>query len=122
LPKFPQTCRNVSCLQIFSRKDRKTFFGVTSKKGLHVFLCKPWAPICKDKQLWAPSLPGVSRIFPRFSSNQTFAGALVPLEPQAPTTLLFITVSLVISWFIKIDLKQSYCSYSGTQKIQNVFL
>ena len=33
----------------------------------------------------------------------------------------FITVSLVISWFIKIDLKQIYYSYSGTQKIQNDF-
>jgi len=32
---------------------------------------------------------------------------------------LFITVSEVISWFIKIDLKQIYCSFSGTQKIQN---
>ena len=31
------------CLQIFSRKDRKTFFGVTSKKGLYVFFCKPLA-------------------------------------------------------------------------------
>jgi len=26
-----------------------------------------------------------------------------------------------ISWFIKIDLKQIYCSYSHTQKIQNGF-
>jgi len=34
---------------------------------------------------------------------------------------LFITVSLVISWFIKIDMKQIYYSYSGTQKIQNHF-
>jgi len=31
------------CLQIFSRKDRKTFFGVTSKRGLYVFFCKPLA-------------------------------------------------------------------------------
>jgi len=35
---------------------------------------------------------------------------------------LFITVSLVTSWFIKIDLKQIYCSYSRTQKIQKGFL
>ena len=26
------------------------------------------------------------------------------------------------SWFIKIDLKQIYCSYSDTQKTQNDFL
>ena len=30
--------------------------------------------------------------------------------------------SWVISWFIKIDLKQIYCSYSRNTKIQNVFL
>jgi len=35
---------------------------------------------------------------------------------------LSITVSQEISWFIKINLKQNYCSYSPTQKIQNVFL
>jgi len=33
---------------------------------------------------------------------------------------LFITVLLVISWFIKIDLKQFYCSYLRTQIIQKV--
>ena len=32
---------------------------------------------------------------------------------------LCITVSLVISWIVKIDLKQIYCSYSRTQEIQN---
>jgi len=41
--------------------------------------------------------------------------------PPPPTPLLFITVSQVISWHIKIDLKQIYCSFSGTQKIQNDF-
>jgi len=30
-------------------------------------------------------------------------------------TCPYITVSLVISWFITIDLKRIYCSYSGTQ-------
>jgi len=27
-----------------------------------------------------------------------------------------------ISWFIKIDMKHIYCSYSGTQNIHNDFL
>ena len=36
--------------------------------------------------------------------------------------VLFVTVSQVNSWFIKIVLKQNYCSYSPTQKIQNGFL
>jgi len=34
----------------------------------------------------------------------------------------FITESLVILWFIKIDLKQICCSYSRTHKIENDFL
>jgi len=34
----------------------------------------------------------------------------------------FITLSYVISWFIKIELKQIYCSYSCTHKIQNGFI
>jgi len=33
----------------------------------------------------------------------------------------FITVLWVISWFIKIELKQIYCSYSRNRKIQNGF-
>jgi len=37
---------------------------------------------------------------------------------------LFTAVSLseVISWLIKIELKQIYCNYLRTQKLQNVFL
>jgi len=49
--------------------------------------------------------------------------ALCPFKrEQWGRRCLFITVPLVSSWFIKIDLKQIYCSYSGTQKIQNDFL
>jgi len=33
----------------------------------------------------------------------------------------FITVLWIISWFIKIELKQIYCSYSRNKKIQNGF-
>jgi len=33
----------------------------------------------------------------------------------------FITVLLAISWFVKIKLKQIYCSYSRNKKIQNGF-
>jgi len=34
---------------------------------------------------------------------------------------LCMTASLVMSWFIKIDMKQNHCSYSPTQKIRMVF-
>ena len=53
-------------------------------------------------------------------------GGKLPLWPfqraQQGRRCLFITVSLIISWFIKIDHKQIYCRYLGTQKIQNDFL
>jgi len=48
LPKLPRKVFVQLCLQIFSRK--RPFFGVTSKKGLHVFFCKPWAPFFEVKQ------------------------------------------------------------------------
>jgi len=35
---------------------------------------------------------------------------------------VFIKILYVISWFVKNDLKQIYCSYLRTQKIQNDFL
>ena len=34
--------------------------------------------------------------------------------------VFFITASWVISWFIKIDLKQIYCNYPCSKKIQDV--
>jgi len=43
-------------------------------------------------------------------------------EQQRGQRCVFITVPFVSSWFIKIGLKQIYCSYSGTQKFQNDFL
>jgi len=51
-----------------------TFFGVTSKKGLYVFFCTPWAPFFEIKRRWAPFLTGFSGILPRFSANQNFWG------------------------------------------------
>jgi len=53
---------------------------------------------------------------------KAFGSALAAPAPPPPTPVLFITVSQGISWFIKIDLKQIYCRYSGTQEIQNDFL
>ena len=56
----------------FSLKDHEDLFWVISKKGLHVFLCKRWAPFYEIKQGWAPFFPGISEILPRFSINQNF--------------------------------------------------
>jgi len=77
------------CLQIFSHKDHEDLFLVKPpKKGLYVFLCKPWAPFFEVKQPWAPFLPGFSILLPRFSANQNFWGP----APPPPKPLLFISV------------------------------
>jgi len=127
LPEFPQTCPKSFlwnfCIQIFSHKHHEDLFLVQPpRKGLHVCLCKPWAPFFEVKQRWALFLPGFSGLLPRLSANQNFWDWLATSAPPPPTPLLFITVSQVISWFIKIDLKQIYCSNFDTQKIQNDFL
>jgi len=65
----------------------RTLLGVTSKNGLHVFFCKPWAPIFEVKQLWAPFLPGFSGLLPIFSANQNFWGcACTHCTPTSNTT------------------------------------
>jgi len=66
--------------------------------------------------------PDFQGFCPEYQQIKTVAGVLATSAPPSPTPLFFVTVSLGISWFIKIDLKQIYCSYSGTQKIQNDFL
>jgi len=78
---------------------------VTYKQGLHVFLCKLWAPFFEVKQRLELFLSGFSGLLPRFSANHNFCIALANSAPLTPTPLLFITVSQVISWLVKIDLK-----------------
>jgi len=69
---------------VLPQRSRRPFFGVTSKKGLHVFFCKPWAPFFEIKQRWVPFLPGFSGILPRFSANQNFWGC--SCTPTSNTT------------------------------------
>jgi len=57
-----------------------------------------------------------------FQQSKKFGSALANPALPHPTPLIFITVSFVISCFIKIDLKQIYYSYSGTKNTQNDFL
>jgi len=107
IPKFPEKV----FVQLLPTKIMKTLFGVNSKK-IFVFFCKPWAPF----------LPGFSEICPDFQQIKTFWGELGPTASPPPVQLLFKTLSQVISQFIKVAFKQSYCNHSGTQKIQNHFL
>jgi len=88
----------------------------------HIILCKPWAHFLKSNHVGRYFYQKFQGFCPDLQKIKTVGGALAPPAPPPPTPLLFITVSQVISWFIKIDLKQIYWSYSGTQKIQNDFL
>jgi len=120
---FPKLSGKVFCATFAYKfspiKISKTFFDVTSKNGLHVFFCKPWAPFFEVKQRRAPILRGFSGMLPRFSADQNFWGCAC--TPCSNTTV-FISVSQVTSQFIKIDLKHSHCSFSSTQKVQNDFI
>ena len=86
LPEIPQTCpKRFLCnfyLQIFSRKDHEDLSGVTSKKDLHVFLRKPWAPFFEVKQHWTPFYPDFQGFCLDFQQIKTFGGALSPFHPH----------------------------------------
>jgi len=69
----------------------KTFFGVTSKKGLQVIFCKPWAPFFKSSKVWRHFQADFQECCPGFQQIKTFGGALDTHLQQAP--LFFITVS-----------------------------
>jgi len=47
---------------------------MTSKKGLLVFFCTRWALSFEIKQRWAPFFPGISKILPRFLTDQNVWG------------------------------------------------
>ena len=84
-PNLPKLARKVFMwllpTDFLPQRSWRPCFGVTSKKGLHVFFCKCWPPFLyfEVKQRWAPFLSGFPRIFPRFSgifpgisTNQNF--------------------------------------------------
>jgi len=62
----------------------------------------------------------------RSPESRKMMGGIAPLPFQKGGNgnggAFSITVSWVISWFIKIDLKQIYCSYSRNKNIQNGYL
>jgi len=92
-PNFAEKCFVQLFPTNFLHKNHTTFFGVASKKGFHIFFCKPWARFFEVKQRWAPCLRGLSRMLPRFSENQNFRVCACIFLPPPPTSLLFITAS-----------------------------
>jgi len=61
------------CRDILPTKIIKTFFGVTFKKRLHAFFCKPWAPFYEVKQRWAPF----------FSKSKLWGCPCIPWTPTS---------------------------------------
>jgi len=58
--------------------------------------------ILKSSNVGRHFYPDFQGFCPDFQQIKTFGGALAP---PLPTTLLFITLTQVVSWFIKINLK-----------------
>ena len=58
----------------FLAQRLRPFFSVASKKGFHVFFCKPW------------------HFYPDFQQIKRFVGTPAPTAPPPATQLLFITV------------------------------
>ena len=91
-PQFPKLAWKIICATFTCNCSPtniiKTFSGVTSKNGLHVFFCKPSATFFEIKH----------RILPRFSANQNFSnttafhnsiiGNFVIYQDQRETNLL----------------------------------
>jgi len=76
LPEFPQTSRNdfyaIFDYKFSPTKIIKTFFGVTSKKGLHVFYCKPWAPLFLSQATFGAIFTRIFKDAAQFSANENF--------------------------------------------------
>jgi len=70
-PNFPKLAQKVFVrllpTNFLPQKLWRPFFGLTSKKELHVLLWKRWAPFFQVKQRWAPFSPVFLEIMPRFS-------------------------------------------------------
>jgi len=109
LLEFSQTYPKIFCATStceFSRTKVKTFFGVTWKKGLHVFFCKGSAPFFEVQQCWAPILTLIQRscqIFAGFGQIQDFCPdfrqiklsgvRLHPLPPALQIAIIFCTIA-----------------------------
>jgi len=103
-PNSPKLLQKVFCATFtynFSPTEiMKTFFGVASKKGLHLIFCKPWGPCFEVEQGWAPFSRGFSGMFPDFQQIKTFGGALEPHLQQAP---LFFHNSIIGNFVVYQD-------------------
>jgi len=96
-PTFPKLSGKVFCATFTYKfsptKIMKTFFGVTSKRGLHVIFCKPWAPFSR----------GFSGMFPRFSENQNFWGCAWAPPPTSTTVFHNSTIGNFVVYQDRIE-------------------
>jgi len=126
-PNFPKLARKLFCATFaykFSRTKimNTSFWCNLQKKVFMCFYANRGCHFLKSNNVGRYFHPDFQGFCPDFQQIKTFGGALATPAPPPPAPLLFITVSWVISWVMKMDLKQIHCSYSGTQQIQNDFL
>jgi len=87
-------CTIITCYTCYGIQ---ILFGVTSKKGLHMFLCKRWALF----------LPGFSGLLPRFSPNQNFWECACSPCTHASNTTTF-HYSFIGNFMVYQDLLETY--------------
>jgi len=110
-PEFPQTCSKNFFVQLlpknFFHKIMNTSFSWNlQKKVFRCFYVNLGCHFLKSNNVGRHFYPDFQGFCQGFRQIKTFGGALATPSPPSPTPLLFITVSWIISWFIKIDLKQ----------------
>jgi len=92
----------------------------SKNKGYKIFLCLVWVIVCyphKNFRLRVCPLQASRQDMSRDAGKRGYCpSALWKGEAEVP-----FHNSITDNFIINIDLKQIYCSYSPTQKIQNVF-
>ena len=100
LPEFPQTCPKSFCepfaCKFSPTKIMKIFLVWPQRKGLHVLICKRWAPF-----VWNQTMLGAifarkdfadfQEFFPDFRQIKTFGNTFALTAPPPPTSLNNIT-------------------------------
>jgi len=126
-PNFSKLVRKVFCAtfvyKFFSTKIMKISFSCNLQKRSSCVFMRTSDAISWSQTTLGAIFTRISRGFYQdFQQSKKFGSALANPALPPPTPLIFITVLYIISYFIKIDLKQIYYSYSGTQNTQNDFL
>ena len=126
-PNFPKLSWKVFFVQLLptnflSQRPWSPLFGVTSRKRSSCVFMETLGATFLSRTTLGVIFTLIFRDYTQiFGKSNLFEMRLHPLHPSSKTTALHNS-SIGNSLFTKIDLKQIYCSYSGTQNIENGFL